>query len=600
MSRVTTVRCPHCNAKLRVKSRRLDGKELTCPRCTQRVLLERVSGTEDYVAVLFFQGYVDRWAATIQPANAEPVSATPDNIVSYRRSERDQRWRWPVTQRATAVAVGFSVLVCILIGGYSVVGNEYRVWKTADGRRSKVKLAYVGHDDRIVRLKRQDNGHEIQVPLTSLSRADRERLQDRNAAPANGGSRPTGSPRVDSAANGERHSASNHPADAGRSPVARNSSTNPVDWPMWRGPSRDGVVSAGPTLLSRWPSGGPQKLWTSERIPGEWEGGWGSVSIADGKAYTFVNIPPNKRQPQAFSGLNIVYCLDANSGETLWKFENEAGRHTTPSNGTPCIADGRVYASGSGGYVYCLDADTGRGLWQAQTSTVGNETSSSFVVSDGVAVVLSGPVTGLDARTGEELWSHNRLRSNHSSVAIWRYEGRSYAICSADRQLAAMDMKSGDIAWQTRLQSANSTPVVSGDRLVVHGRHSLVAYELGDSEPEKLWEVGGGCHGSTPIVYDGFVYSTAAGTARCIRLSDGERMWNEGIGNSNYSSPIIADNKLITVGKSRLLMFSIDTERLDRLAEEQMGLVECTSPTIVDGKLYLRLRQNVVCYDLRA
>ena len=596
MSHITTVRCPHCDAKLRVKSRRLDGKELTCPRCTQQVLIERVAGTEDYVAVLFFRGQDDRWATTIQPANTEQqlasttsIPASPENTISYRRGNRDQRWRWPITHRASAVAVGLSMLFCVLIGGYSVVGNEYRVWQTADGRRSKVKLAYVGHDDRVVRLKRQDNGREIQVPLTSLSRAERERLQRHHTLDATPEPTPIERP--------NNRSGTRESSEIAGSPTT---SATPADWPMWRGPSRDGVVSAGPSLLNTWPDGGPRELWTSDAIPGEWEGGWGSVVVVGDRAYTYVNIPPNKRQPQAYSGLDIVYCLDANNGETIWKFENDAGRHTTPSNGTPCVVDGRVYASGSGGHVYCLKATNGDEIWQQQTSRVGKETSSSFVVADGVAVVLSGPITGLDADSGEELWSHDRLKSNHSSAAIWHHDGKAYAICSADRQLAGIDLKSGDIEWQVRLEGSNSTPVVVGDRVVVHARHEIVAYQLGDAEPEKLWSVGGGCHGSTPIVHDGFVYTTGAGQARCVRLSDGEQMWNEGIGNSNYSSPTIADGKLITVGKNRLLMFGADADRLERLGEENMRLVECTSPTIVNGKLYLRLKHNVVCYDLRS
>jgi hypothetical protein len=47
-------------------------------------------------------------------------------------------------------------------------------------------------------------------------------------------------------------------------------------------------------------------------------------------------------------------------------------------------------------------------------------------------------------------------------------------------------------------------------------------------------------------------------------------------------------------------MFGAGTDRLQRLDEENMGLVECTSPTISNGKLYLRLHHNVVCYDLRS
>ncbi|MBC8354903.1 MAG: PQQ-binding-like beta-propeller repeat protein [Planctomycetes bacterium] len=589
MSGVTNVRCPHCNSQLRIKSRRLDGKQLKCPRCTQTVLLERVQDTSDYVAVMFFQSHDDRWATTIQPANREfpsrdTIPSTAANTVSYRRDDRDRRWRWPLTTRASAVVVGLSLMFCMLIGGYSVVGNEYRVWQTIDGRRSSIKLAYIAHDDRSVRLKRQDDGREIEMPLAKLSQADRDLVEQQQIY-----------------ANADQAESAAQPL-AGRVERVQPQSTEPTpaDWPMWRGPSRDGVVSAGPSLLNSWPSSGPPPLWTSDRIPGEWEGGWGSVSITNGRTYTYVNIPPNKRQPPAYSGLDVVYCLDADSGESIWKFENDGGTHTTPSNGTPCVVNGRVYASGSGGYVYCIDATSGREIWQANTARPNKETSSSFTVADGVAVVLSGPVTGLDAETGEELWSQSRVKSEHSSPAVWKYDGNTFVICNTGNQLTAIEVKSGEIEWQIRSHGGNSTPIVAGDKLVLHGSNTLCAYQLGDSEPEETWTSRADCHGSTPVVYNGFVYSTAAGTALCVRLSDGKTMWREGIGNSNYSSPAIANNKLITVGKNRLLMFGTNTNRLERLDEENMGLVECTSPTIVDGKLYLRRKQNIVCYDLRS
>ena len=241
MTSATTVRCPHCNSQLRVRSRRLDGKEAKCPRCTQTILLQRVQGTDDYIAVLFFQGHDERWATTIQPANRDSrsrgmVHATAANTVSYERGCGDRRWRWSLKPRARGVAVGIGLLFCVLVGGYSVIGKEYRVWQTADGRRSSAKLAYVAHNDRIVRLKRQDNGREIEVPIAKLSPDDRtDVVQRRTIDRAN----PRG-PLPQAA--GDRIERT--------SPRSTNSTTpTPADWPMWRGSSRDGVVSAGPSLL---------------------------------------------------------------------------------------------------------------------------------------------------------------------------------------------------------------------------------------------------------------------------------------------------------------------------------------------------------------
>ena len=61
------------------------------------------------------------------------------------------------------------------------------------------------------------------------------------------------------------------------------------DWPQWRGPNRDGIVSSGPKLLDAWPTGGPKLLWKSGPIPSGTKGGAGSVAVAGGKLFVFVH-----------------------------------------------------------------------------------------------------------------------------------------------------------------------------------------------------------------------------------------------------------------------------------------------------------------------
>jgi outer membrane protein assembly factor BamB len=66
--------------------------------------------------------------------------------------------------------------------------------------------------------------------------------------------------------------------------------TGSADWPCWRGPTHDGVASAGPRLLDSWPKEGPKQVWKSEWIQAfDTASGVGSPVVADGKVYVYVS-----------------------------------------------------------------------------------------------------------------------------------------------------------------------------------------------------------------------------------------------------------------------------------------------------------------------
>ena len=64
-----------------------------------------------------------------------------------------------------------------------------------------------------------------------------------------------------------------------------SSATAASDWPQWRGPLRNGILSDSPPLADRWPSKGLMKLWDSETIPCDDDGGHGSVVAWRGRVY---------------------------------------------------------------------------------------------------------------------------------------------------------------------------------------------------------------------------------------------------------------------------------------------------------------------------
>ena len=66
-----------------------------------------------------------------------------------------------------------------------------------------------------------------------------------------------------------------------------------ADWNEWRGPDRNGIVRESPPLADAWPAEGPKLVWTSEEklpVSGDYNGGWGSPVVADGRVYCSVMI----------------------------------------------------------------------------------------------------------------------------------------------------------------------------------------------------------------------------------------------------------------------------------------------------------------------
>jgi hypothetical protein len=73
-----------------------------------------------------------------------------------------------------------------------------------------------------------------------------------------------------------------------------------ADWPQWRGPERNGVLTSGPKLAETAPPDGFPSLWESEMIPSNDEGGLSSPVIAGGRVYMSVvwhsDVPSETRQ----------------------------------------------------------------------------------------------------------------------------------------------------------------------------------------------------------------------------------------------------------------------------------------------------------------
>jgi outer membrane protein assembly factor BamB len=386
--------------------------------------------------------------------------------------------------------------------------------------------------------------------------------------------------------------------------IAAATHTAAGDWPQWRGPGRNGLEENSPALIDS--LAGQAPVWQSERIASGDDGGRGSLVVSGNRVYGMTSL-------QSDSGrFDEVFCLDAGDGGTIWRSRLPDPAPEETGSSTPCVSGGRLYVVGSAGSIYCLDADTGEPIWTHQLSRKGSERiSSSVAVVEGVAIVLADVLTGLDAHTGDLLWTQPTVAGHESSPAVWKTDQRDFVLCNSKLETHCVDPANGEVLWSVP-GGGLSTPVVAqeygGDFLVNMGasrKNGLSAYRLTPQGPQRLWTLRAFDRAASPVVFDGHVYAIAGGSnghrARvlCVHLDTGKPTWEETIEFAEVSSPIVADGKLFAICGTLLWLVQATPERYTILGQHDPRITLCTSPALQDGKLYLRQADAVVCFDLR-
>lgn len=463
------------------------------------------------------------------------------------------------------------------------------------------------------------------------------------------------------------------------------SSTASAQWSGWRGDRRDGVLHEQAQLREQIPAGGLEPLWQSEQIPAAGTGGWSSPVVWDGKVYLFSHqrkqlkkLGPQKypwfamesrpevskedyaeyerkrraedlERAAAFTFREVVYCLDAASGKTLWKNDHESVYTRFLQSGTPAIHDGKLYILGAGLNARAIDARTGKDLWGVRLAGEFSDEfmMSSFVVADGVAAVLAGHLRALDANTGKVLWEGDPKKTSglHSSPVIWASaEGPRFVANVAGHDTACFEPKTGRELWRVRSEANLSTPVIIGNRMLTYGgnrRGGLRAFDLSPKSAELVWKYQRVADkGSSPVVVGDYVYVQGERRLACVSLADGREAWSTTLDleSPQYTSLVAGDGKVIyafggltmfaadpaafrplvdakidrhgLIAAEKLLRERLKLDEIERKPNGQeqalkiyqreisnQGPLPCSSPALAGSRLYIRLRDRLACYD---
>ena len=294
---------------------------------------------------------------------------------------------------------------------------------------------------------------------------------------------------------------------------------------------------------------------------------------------------------------DVILCLDAATGEEVWKFSTEGHPSGRGSSSTPAVADGKVYGALST-HLYCVDAKTGEEVWRAPLEGRKGPASSPLVHGEKV-FLQENHLSAFNASTGEHLWKNADVKGANQSPAVWR----NVIVCNSANELVGVDAESGETLWTTP-GGGDGTPVIEGNKVVIASKlegKNIIAYTLYDGGAAEDWSIEflARRYGSSPIIHEGHVYHLGSERHICLDLETGETKW-ERKASSSISSPLIADGKLLVYENRGGFAILIDANPAEykTLGRAKVGALYCASPALVGSDLFLRTSDSVACYRL--
>jgi outer membrane protein assembly factor BamB len=405
-------------------------------------------------------------------------------------------------------------------------------------------------------------------------------------------------------------------------------------WPFVRGLGFDGH-SPEIHIADQWPKSGPPVLWIRELG----QGYSAFVALRD-RVYT---------QAQSLGG-QFVYCLNADTGETLWRYRYGApyefvGLYPGP-RATPTLSEGHVYFAAPNGLIGCLTADKGKLVWSKNVleeygglGGVNFGYSCSPTVIDGMVFLpVGGPessLVALKARDGTEIWSSGSDPGSYSPAFPITLEGRKLLVGYLENSLVVLDRGTGKLLVRLDISHGydehSAWPIYDEPYLWFSGPFHFgsqlvnISLQANSGSSKTVWtsEILSNDVVSSVLV-DGYIYGfdifevqskahrPSRGKFRCIDLLTGEARWSQGTGRprretskSRDGNPeigqagiVVADGKLILLNElGELILLRATADHCDELARATVlgGQLTWTPPTLHRGRVYIRNQSRAVC-----
>ena len=379
------------------------------------------------------------------------------------------------------------------------------------------------------------------------------------------------------------------------------------NWPSFRGPGGYGVGIHTNTPVDWDLESGRNIRWSAEiPLPGT------NSPVIWGKRLYLSGADKSSRE---------IYCFDTEAGEMLWR------RAAPPFPGTPAeppkileetgyaaptmaVQEDRAFAIFANGDLMCVDAD-GELKWGRNLGVPDNHyghASSLLAYRDLLFVQYDqrsdGKLLALDIESGREVWTVPRATISWSSPAYIHTVSRPQLVLVSSRDVRGYDPMSGGELWQVECLSgevATGVGYANGMFFVASEYSDATAIRIKEESGRFVPEIAWQWHEALPDVASPLAagkhlyIATSRGEMVCLDAESGEVVWFEEYDEGFYSSPILMGEKIYAIDKQGAGYVFRPGDSYELLGEPKLGQETVTTPAFMDGRIFIRTKEQLVC-----
>lgn len=390
---------------------------------------------------------------------------------------------------------------------------------------------------------------------------------------------------------------------------------------QWRGPHRNGIYNES-NLMKEWPAEGPELIWYNEDIGN----GHSSASVSGDRIFV------TGRE----DSLEYLSSFDL-EGKLLWKvpFGHRWQGSFPDSRSTPNIVDNRAFLASGTGELVCLDAHSGDELWKVNASekfegrcTMWGFCESPLVVDEKVIFTPGGNKThmvALSTENGETIWTSESLGDSVGYVSPLAFEhyGKKIIASIGANYFFGIDASNGKLLWKFNYKPLSHmdhwySPIINVNTPLYHDGeiyiskgydHEAVKFSISEdgTRIERLWsDTVMDVHLGGMVLKDDYLYGSSwihnrDGNWCCLDWKTGkvqfETQWE------NKGSIISADNLLYCYEEQRGQVALVDPSPeefkiISSFATAYGSGPAWAHPVICNGILYIRRGKAIMAYDI--